>query len=163
VGNVADSNAAIFGSNPLMKVPTLVDGTQTIFDSDHIAQYLVRTYDRTDSFAVLTADVDILNARAVMNGIMSTEVELILAARTGIDTHAHMRFDKMRESIQSGLGWLENHAEVFPNAPTYLGFHLTAMWDHLALYAGCPMDFLRIREQAERWNALPYVTTTKPG
>jgi glutathione S-transferase len=83
VGNVAESNSALFGENPLMKVPTLVDGDKTIFDSDNIAQYLVRTYDRKDTFQVLTTKIDELNARSVMNGVMAAEVELIMAERTG--------------------------------------------------------------------------------
>lgn len=162
VGNVADSNAAIFGSNPLMKVPTLVDGSHTVFDSDHITQYIVRTYDASDRFRVLTTDIDVLNARAVMNGIMSTEVELILAARTGIDTRAHKRFDKMREAMTCGLDWLENFAYVFPNEPSYLAFHLIAMWDHVTLYDVCTLDFPRLREHVARWTVLPYVALTKP-
>lgn len=162
VGNVADSDAAIFGSNPLMKVPTLVDGRHTLFDSDHIAQYIVRTYDASDRFGVLTADIDALNARAVLNGIMSTEVELILAARTGIDTSAHRRFGKMREAIARGLDWLENQANVFPDKPSYLGFHLIALWDHLTLYNVCSLDFSRLREYVAQWSALSYVASTKP-
>lgn len=133
-----------------------------LFDSDNIAHYLVRTYDPADRFRVLEVDFDRLNARAVMNGIMSTEVELILAARTGIDTRAHRRFDKLRESILAGLGWLDQHVEVFPTEPTYLGFHLTAMWDHLELYKVCDLDFPLLRDQATRWNALPYVASTRP-
>ncbi len=161
-GNVAESNPTLFGANPLMKVPTLVDGERAIFDSDHIAQYIVRTYDPKDHFRVLTTDVGELNVRSVMNGIMATEVELILAERTGIDTRAHRRFDKMRESISAGLAWLERHVDVFPREPTYLGFHLTAMWDHLELYQVCALNFERLGERAAEWNALPYVTATKP-
>lgn len=161
-GNVAESNPALFGANPLMKVPTLVDGEHTVFDSDHIAQYIVRTYDPEDRFRVLTTDVEELNAHAVMNGIMATEVELILAARTGIDTNVHRRFDKMRESITAGLVWLEQRAKVFPDAPSYLGFHLTAMWDHLALYQVCALNYPELGRRAAEWNALSYVITTKP-
>ena len=152
-GNVADSNPTVFGANPLMKVPTLVDGNHTIFDSDHIVQYLVRTYDPADRFRVFTTDIDELNTRAVMNGIMATEVELILAARTGIDTRVHQRFDKMRSTLTAGLGWLDQRTKVFPMEPTYLGFHLTAMWDHFELYGVCDLDFPNVRQTAGRWNA----------
>jgi len=117
VGNVADSNSTLFGENPLMKVPTLVDGDKTIFDSDHIAQYIVRTYDREVTFQVLTTRIDELNARSVMNGVMAAEVELILAERTGLDTKAFRRFDKMRDTILEGLGWLEKTIDVFPKQP----------------------------------------------
>lgn len=162
VGNVADSNPTIFGENPLMKVPTLVDGDHTIFDSDHIAQYLVRTYDHEDTFQVLTTQIDDLNARSVMNGVMAAEVELILAERTGLDTTAHRRFDKMREAILAGLGWLENHVGRFPDRPSYLGFHLIAMWDHLALYQVCPLEQPRIQAYVLRLSDLPFVVETKP-
>jgi glutathione S-transferase len=162
VGNVAESNSALFGENPLMKVPTLVDGDKTIFDSDNIAQYLVRTYDRKDTFQVLTTKIDELNARSVMNGVMAAEVELIMAERTGMDTKAFRRFDKMRDTILSGLGWLETHVDVFPDQPTYLGFHLIAMWDHLALYQVCPLEQARLRAYIERWSDLPFVAETKP-
>lgn len=36
-GNVADDDARAFGPNPLMKVPTLLDGARAVFESDHIA------------------------------------------------------------------------------------------------------------------------------
>jgi glutathione S-transferase len=147
VGNVAEGNVTMFGENPLMKVPT---------------QYIVRTYDREDIFQVLTTRVDELNARSVMNGVMAAEVELLLAERTGLDTKAHRRFDKMRDAILAGLGWLEQHIEVFPQHPTYLGFHLIAMWEHLALYQVCPLEQPRLRAYAERWNDLPFVAETKP-
>jgi len=162
VGNVADSNSTLFGENPLMKVPTLVDGDKTIFDSDHIAQYIVRTYDREDTFQVLTTQIDELNARSVMNGVMAAEVELILAERTGLDTKAFRRFDKMRDTILAGLGWLEKHIDVFPKQPTYLGFHLIAMWDHLALYQVCPLEQPGLRAYVESWSDLAFVAETKP-
>lgn len=162
VGNVAESNAEMFGENPLMKVPTLVDGENTIFDSDHIAEYIVRTYDREDRYQVLTTRIADLNARAVMNGIMSAEVELILAERTGLDTKAHRRFDKMREAILAGLEWLEKHVNQFPKQPTYLGFHLIALWDHLVLYQVCPMEQPRLQAYVEQWRTLPFVAETKP-
>lgn len=162
VGNVADSNPTTFGDNPLMKVPTLVDGEQIIFDSDHIAQYLVRTYDPLDTFQVLTTRIDDLNARSVMNGVMAAEVELILAERTGLDTKAHRRFDKMRDAILAGLGWIENHVERFPQKPSYLGFHLIALWDHLTLYQVCPLEQPQIQMYVTLWSELPFVADTKP-
>jgi glutathione S-transferase len=65
-GNVADASPAPYGPNPLMNVPTLVDGTRPIFDSDHMAAYLVRKLDPADRFEVLTTDTYALRARAVL-------------------------------------------------------------------------------------------------
>lgn len=162
IGNVAECNAPLFGPNPLMKVPTLVDEKRFVLDSDHIAQYIVRKVDPQDRFRVFVDDFDILNVRAVMNGIMATEVELILAERTGIHTKGLRRFDKMREALRTSLQWLDRHAAVFPNEPTYLGFHLVAMWDHLMLYGMCELDLPHLRECAARGNELPYVAQSKP-
>lgn len=161
-GNAADADPARFGPNPLMKVPTLVDGDRVVFESDHIAAYLVRRHDPEDRFGMLTSGVDELNARAVMNGVMGLEVELILAARTGLDT-GHPRFGKMRASLLQGLQWLEDRAGLVQDAPTYLGFHFVAMWDHLALYGLVPLaayPALQARREAcARW---PFVDASTP-
>ena len=161
-GNVAESTTEAFGQNPLMKVPTLVDDGVAIFESDHIAQYLVRRHDPADRFGVLTEDTARLNARSVMNGIMTAEVELILAARAGMDTNAHARFGKLKQAIGNGLDWLERHAEIFPASPSYLGFHLTAMWDHLALYATTPLHHEKLRDRVASMSALAYVSSSAP-
>lgn len=160
-GNAAALDPAGFGPNPLMKVPTLIDGGRAVFESDHIAAHLVRTRDPGDRFGVLTADVDALNARAVMNGAMAVEVELVLGARSGLDT-SHPRFDKMRASLVAALDWLERGHEVFGDAPDYLGFHLVSLWDHVALYDLVPLEHPRLRARVERLSALPYVGASRP-
>lgn len=161
-GNVAEDSAENFGPNPLMRVPTLVDNGCPVFESDYIAQYLVRQFDKNDRFNVLTNDVRTLNARAVMNGVMSAEVELILAARTGIDTEAYLRFNKITESINRGLNWLELRAEIFSGEPSYLGFHLTAMWDHLALYDLVSLNYPKLRDSVGRLSAFAYIAASIP-
>lgn len=162
VGNVAEVSDKTFGPNPLMKVPTLVDAESVIFESDHIAQYLVRQYDPRDRFAVLTCDVEELNARAVMNNIMSSEVELVLAERTGINIDTHLRFHKIRESINSSLAWLELNAEVFPNQPSYSGFHLVAAWDHLVLYNLVTLHYPKLAQYVRELSTLQYVASSNP-
>lgn len=162
VGNVANALSEAFGPNPLMKVPTLIDGDQIIFESDHIAQYIVRKYDPHDRFRVLTHDVYDLNARAVMNGIMATEVELILAARTGIDTQIHLRYNKMRKLISDGLAWLDARAIPFPGQPSYLTFHLVSMWDHLKLYDSVPLNYPKLNSCVTHFSSLSYVAASLP-
>ena len=73
-----------------------------------------------------------------------------LAARTGLDT-GHRRFGKMRAAIGQGLDWLETHHAVFGERPTSLGFHLLAMWDHLAFYDLVPLrQPRRVRQGRQR-------------
>jgi glutathione S-transferase len=161
-GNVGDMAPEAFGPNPLMKVPALIDGDRSILDSDHIARYLVRRHDPLDTFAVLTEEVPLLNARAVMNGVMAAEVEVLLARRAGLDTTGLRRFDKILDSIRRGLDWLETHAAVVPQAPSYAGFHLTCLWDHLTLYGLVPLAHPRLQAHATRLSQLPYVAASAP-
>ncbi|MFX4631786.1 hypothetical protein ABTB56_19955, partial [Acinetobacter baumannii] len=80
---------------------------------------------------------------------------------TGLDT-GHRRFGKMRAAIGHGLDWLETHHAVFGERPTYLGFHLLAMWDHLAFYDLVPLRQPRLRAIATALAALPYAARSKP-
>jgi hypothetical protein len=47
-------------------------------------------------------------------------------------------------------------------APSYLGFHLTALWDHLVLYGVVGLDCPRLRERVAACSALPFVGATRP-
>jgi len=145
-----------------MKVPALVDGEETVLDSDHIAAYQTRKFDPSDTFGVLTTDVELLNTRAVLNGAMAAEVELILARRSGMDTSAHRRFDKIMDSIRSGLEWMEQHASSIPQQPSYLGFQLVCLWDHLIVFKILELNYPTLKAHVERLSSLPYVAATRP-
>jgi glutathione S-transferase len=162
VGNVAGADAGAFGPNPLMKVPTLVDDSIVVFDSDHIAAYLTRKCDPGDRYGVLTDDADLLNLRAVTNGIMAAEVELLLARRTGIETRGLARFEKIEQAIRTGLEWLERHAALYPSIPSYAGFHLVSLWDHLALYDLVELPYERLRELVARLSESELVARSAP-
>ena len=162
VGNVADLSKDLFGPNPLMKVPTLIDGDCVVFDSDNIAQYLVRQYDSNDRFQVLTSDISVLNARVVMNGIMAADVEIVLAARAGIDAQQPLQLQKMYRTIENGLNWLENNSRIFSTQLSYIDFHLACMWDHLVFYNVVPLKYEALRECVKRVSGLPYVKSTAP-
>lgn len=134
-GNVADFSEDRFSGNPLMLVPVLNDGDLTVYDSDHIAAYLVRKHDPADHYGVLTTDVRQLNARAVLNGMMTAETRLVLGARTGLKTENHPFFDKSRAVFTKGFEWLDANCDLF-NAedPRYLDFHLISSFDHMECY-----------------------------
>ncbi|WP_223788244.1 glutathione S-transferase family protein [Marinicella meishanensis] len=161
-GNVAEQDPAIFAHNPLMKVPTLIDGEQVVYESDHIAAYLVRQFDPQDRFAVLTTDPDQLNLRAVMNGVMAAEVELVMAERTGIDTRQYDRFEKFRTTVQQGLQWLEQQVDGLSSQPTYNGFHLVCLWDHLVLYDMFDLPSGQLSQRVAELSSLPYVANSVP-
>lgn len=163
VGDAAETNPERFGGNPLMTIPVLRDSELVVYGSDEIAQHLVRRYDPADRFCVLAHDVRRLNTRAVMNGVMSAEAELILAARTGLDTHAHLRFDKKRQAIAAGLVWLETHADAVPAIPDYAAFHLASLWDHLVMFRNLPDIALpNLAARIADIHQLPMVAASRP-
>ena len=123
--------------------------------------HLVRARDPNDRFDVLSADTDVLKARAVLNGVMALEVELILGARAGMDT-AQPRFAKMREAIAHSLACLESNANVFERPPSHLGFHLLSMLDHLALHHLVLLEYPAPQSHADAIAALPYAAVSKP-
>jgi len=134
-GNVAAFDEDKFAGNPLMLVPVLNDGDLTVYDSDHIAAYLVRKHDPADHYGVLTSDVRELNARAVLNGMMSAETRLVLGARTGLKTENHPFFDKARAVFTKGFEWLDANVDLFnAETPRYLDFHLISSFDHMECY-----------------------------
>ncbi|MEM9234189.1 MAG: glutathione S-transferase N-terminal domain-containing protein [Pseudomonadota bacterium] len=135
VGNVGRSERQDFADNPLMSVPVLKHGEHMLLDSDHIASYLVRSFDPADRFDVLTSDAKTLNARAILNGAMAAEVRLVLAARSGLETTAVPFFDKSRSVIRHALDWCEaEHSFFAPLSKSYAQFHFISFWDHVHHY-----------------------------
>ena len=162
-GNVADQDPELFAGNPLMKVPTLITGEgQPVFESDHIAEYLVRQYDPNDRYQVLTTDLNTLNTRAVMNGVMAAEVELVMAERTGIEAGKYQRYEKFRNTVDHGLVWLEQRASWFENKVDYAGFHLVCLWDHLVLYQMFALPYPRLQAEVERLSEIDFVNKSAP-
>src|SRR3569833_2728596 len=82
---VMDAVPADYGDNPLMRIPTLVDGDHTLIESDHVARYIVAKHDPRDWFGVTSVEVAALNRLAVANRVMATAVTLLLAKRGGVD------------------------------------------------------------------------------
>lgn len=163
VGDPASTDAAVFGGNPLLSVPMLKDGDASVFDSDGICEYLVRRYDPSDSFGVLRHDLDALNARAVMNGIMAAHVELVLAARSGLAVTYQPRLAKKRELIRNCLEWLDDNANLFSAMPDFLSFHLISLWDHLALFNFVPLNsFNSLVAHIEHLNTFTFIVDSQP-
>lgn len=132
---VLATTPAAYGNNPLLRVPTLVHGDVTLVDSDHIARYLVATFDPHDRLGVTTTRPDDLNRLAVVNGIMANEVVLILAKRGGFaDVEQVAYFRKLAGAIDAGLAWLEAHAARDHDAFDYADIATVCMWQHLDHY-----------------------------
>ncbi len=162
VGDVGAAEAALFGPNPLLAVPTLLHGEAMVVDSDHIAAWLVRRFDPEDRFKVLTTHTESLNARAVMNGLMAREVEILLAERSGLDTRGLPRFEKMRQSLRGGLQWLEARAADFSDTPDYSVFHLLCLWQHMHINRLIDARYPALEALVQRWVDWPPIANTAP-
>lgn len=163
IGNVASSSAEDFAHNPLMKVPTLKCDGQLIFDSDNIAAFIVRKFDPDDRFNFFTTNLNDLNARAVMNGIMNEEVKIILAKRTGVPTEQYDFFAKAHKSIEQGLEWLEENHMIFSKSQlTYAEVHLICLIEHLRKYKMVPKKFERIDEIVDQHSLNQVISRSHP-
>jgi glutathione S-transferase len=160
-----EATAAIYGENPLMRVPALIVNGETLIESDHIARYLVRRYDPDDRFGVRTEDLGALNRLAVANGIMSNEVVLLLAKRGGLqEIEGVAYFRKLMTALVSGLAWLEQHTD--PEAPDlrYEDIALICMWQHVTHFQVVKdLDrYPRLAARVERFATRPSIASTTP-
>jgi len=129
----------VFANELPMCVPTLVDGDREVFDSDHIARYLVGCYDASDWFGVKNDDPVPMNILAVANAVMRNE------------------------AIEEGLAWLDRTIKL--DAPmTWGDITLVCMWDHVRHYKLVDgLDrYPRIAERVAQFASRPAVASTTP-
>lgn len=163
VGNVAEGPREKFAGNPLSSVPVLVDGDDWVIDSDQIAEYLVTRFDSSDRYRVVSRSLFDRNVRSVLNGIMSDEVTVILARRTGVPTEQYSYFSDALEAIGDGLSWLEARAADFsPDRPGYREFHLVCAWEHISHYDLVPLAFPKLKSIVTRVLEAEKVRQTSP-
>jgi glutathione S-transferase len=163
--SVLATSTAAYGENPLMRIPTLVCGGDTLIESDHIARYVVSKYDPDDRLGVRSESVRDLNRLAVVNGIMDNEVVLILAKRGGFtDLDGVTYFRKLAMAIDSGLAWLDSRTDADDASFTYADIVTICMWQHLVHYEFArDLDrHGRIAARVARFAERPSVASTTP-
>lgn len=154
---VMSTDAASYGANPMLRIPTLVDGDVTLHDSEHIARWLVAKHG--DPLGVGSVEVDALNQLAVANTVMANEVVLILAERGGLQDLSSSYFVKLRTAIVDGLAWLDAHAS---GEFSWRTVATICMWDHVVHYKLVPIDYPRLAAHVARFADRPSVATTTP-
>lgn len=123
------------GNNPLLRVPVMQHGDDWLVESDHMSAYIVHRHDVKDRYKVNSMVVCDLNIKAMLNGVMSEEVKIIVARRLQVPTQEFGFFAKAQNAVDNGLTWLDGqHAKFDATKPTYKEFHLVCCWDHLAYY-----------------------------
>jgi glutathione S-transferase len=154
-----------YGGNPLMRVPTLRDGDVTLFDSDHIARYVVRRHDGGDRLGVLDESVQGLNRMALINGVMANEVVIILAKRGGLEgIEGVAYFQKLGAAIDLALDEIDRGVEVEAHGFDYRDVALVCMWQHLEHYQlrADLARYTRIAARVARLAERPSVAATAP-
>lgn len=163
VGTVTEIQSEVYAKNPMLKVPILVDGSDWLIESDHISQYIVQKFDPSDRYQVMIKDTFNLNARAIMNGIMESEVRIILARRAHVPVEKYAFFDKAFAAINNGLQWLENEVEkLTPEKLTYREFHLVCLWQHIEYYNLVPLEYKKLKQVIELILKDPIIKKTSP-
>jgi glutathione S-transferase len=167
VPSVLEPSPDAYGDNPLMRVPTLVDGDVMLLESDHIARHIVRTHDPADRLGVRSEDPRDLNRLAVANGIMANEVVLILAKRGGLeDIESVAYFRKLLGAMERALAWLDADVELDlrPDARfDYAAIAMICMWQHVLHYKLVAGDrYERIAARVAQLADRPSVASTTP-
>ncbi len=161
---VMTATADAYASNPLMRVPVLVDGDMRLVESDHIVRYLVGRFDPADRLGVKNETPDALNRLAVLNGVMANEVTLILAKRGGLEGVENVvYFQKLISAIDGALAWLD--ARTDPDAPgfDYRDIATICMWQHIGYYDLRPLvAYGRLAARVARFAKRPSVVPSTP-
>jgi glutathione S-transferase len=163
--SILTTSTAAYGNNPLMRVPTFVDGAATVIESDHIARYVVGKYDPSDRLGVRSERADDLNRLAVANGIMDNEVVLVLAKRGGLeDLERVVYFRKLRTAIDTGLAWVDAHTDPDADGFDYGDIATICMWQHVRHYKIAEgLDaYRRIAARVARFSERASVAATTP-
>lgn len=153
-----------YASNPLMRVPILVDGEQRIIESDHIVRYLVGRFDAADRLGVKNDTPDALNRLAVLNGVMANEVVLIMAKRGGLEEiDKVVYFQKLTAAIDGALAWLDARTEPEAAGFDYRDIVTICMWQHLGYYGLRPLEaYGRLAARVARFAKRPSVVPSTP-
>lgn len=125
-----------YADNPLMRVPTLVDGDVSLFESEHIARYVVTRSDPNDRLRVRSEDPDDMNLLAVTSGIMADEVTVLLARRAESSPGEDFAYVKKRlRAMNAGLSWIDERVEGRGPDFDWRDVALVSLWQHLEHYA----------------------------
>lgn len=141
---------AVYGDNPALKVPVLVDTNGPLFGTENICRELARRSGRRDR-AVLRGDVAdrlVANAEELVTHVMQTDVILVIQATGGSTggTATAAPASKARRSLENALAFLDAHVERLTAAlppdrlVSFCETALFCMFTHLPWRKVMPVD-----------------------
>lgn len=170
VRDLQSRDAAAYGGNPALKMPTLRTSAGVWFGSLPICRELARrsTHARRIVWPEHLDEPVLADAQELTLQSMATEVALIMSGLpSGDDVGPADRPNKPRDSLVGSLAWLEDNAEraldALPTARdlSFLEVTLFCLVSHLAFRGVVPTEpYPRLRGFCERFAARPSAAAT---
>ena len=125
--------------NPIMKVPALIDGSTTLFDSNVIAEYL---HDKLDKPFLSLEQKNIL---ATINGVLDSLVQVMILSREHVTAEqAPTYIGLQKERAQLCFAYLERLVEAGE----------FGKWDFLCISLYTTLDWIAFRQMSD-WSIYP--------
>ena len=129
--------------NPIMKVPALIDGDTTLFDSNVIAEHLHKKLDKP--FLSITQK----NVLATINGVLDSLVQVMILSREGISAEQAPTYVSLQEErAQLCFAYLEHLLEAGEFSE----------WDFLSISLYTTLDWIAFRQMSD-WSVYPNLNT----
>lgn len=129
--------------NPIMKVPALIDGDTTLFDSNVIAEYL------QDKLGQPFLSIEQKNILATINGVLDSLVQVMILSREQITA----------EQAPTYVGLQRNRAQLcFVYLEGLLETGEFAYWDYLSISLYTTLDWIAFRQMSD-WSVYPNLNT----
>lgn len=158
---IASDKQENFANNPLLQLPTLVDGEAKIFDSALICQYLLEKYGSERSALRYLPNpekktCDLLRL-VVINGGMDAGVKLIRAKRSEIpEFQKFTMFRQEQTALTAALDWLDKDFEMHAKGQqTYY----PGVFSMLEVSLQCFLDWAPFRQLVPNLDAWPRLKT----
>lgn len=143
------TDPAVYGDNPALKIPVLIDAGGSLFGTENICRELARRSGRRDR-AVLRGDAVarvVANAEEMVAHAMQSDVIAVMQGMVGdAAAQASGPAAKVRRSLENSLAFLDAHVdEVIAMLPAerHVSFYETALYclvTHLPWRKLMPVD-----------------------
>jgi len=138
--NPLESDAELLAANPLAKVPALIQGGKTYFDSPYIVEHLLMLAGQNRTGEDYMAR---LGVQALADGVMDAAVALRLESVRADAEQSAMWKKRWYAAIERGLDMLE--ADVIEN--------LSEGWKLDSISVACMLDYLCFRLPEVEWQS----------
>lgn len=171
VHDLVSRDAATFGGNPMLKVPTLHVGTSHVFGTENICRALVEHAGRSGDPRIVLADritdAVVRSAQELVWSGMAAQVQLRMGIAVAKLPADNVFFVKAAAGLTGALSWLEERLDDVrgrlpsPRDLSLLEVTLFCLVEHIAFRPTVPLEpFPELREFAARFGERPAAART---